>query len=249
VFSNIFAQDTIANSNYNGLQISLDRNLSKGLLFQASYTYSKTIDQAASFESPLNPLNFGATRGLSLLDARHRFVFSPYWQLPIPKHDGFTGKVVNGWAVSAIIAYQTGFPIRIQTQDDLELMSSFDFQDPNTPQVNGKVKFVNPKAPSNTSHFWFDTSNISDPLVAGTFGNLPNALCCGPALSNTDISIEKRTRINERWDTEFRAEFYNAWNHTQFKNPDGNFSSAQFGQITQTREDPRVIQFGLKVFF
>jgi hypothetical protein len=249
VFSNIFAQDTIANSNYNGLQISLDRNLSKGLMFQASYTYSKTIDQAASFESPLNPLNFGATRGLSLLDARHRFVFSPYWQLPIPKHDGFTGKVVNGWAVSAIITYQTGFPIRIQTQDDLELMSSFDFQDPNTPQVAGKVNFVNPKAVSNPSHFWFDTSNISDPLVPGTFGNMPNALCCGPALSNSDISIEKRTRINERWDTEFRAEFYNAWNHTQFKNPDGNFSSAQFGQITQTREDPRVIQFGLKVFF
>jgi outer membrane receptor protein involved in Fe transport len=249
VFSNIFAQDTIANSNYNGLQISLDRNLSKGLLFQASYTYSKTIDQAASFESPLNPLNFSATRGLSLLDARHRFVFSPYWQLPIPKHDGFTGKVVNGWAVSAIITYQTGFPIRIQTQDDLELMSSFDFQDPNTPQVTGKVNFVNPRAVSNPSHFWFDTSNITDPLVPGTFGNLPNTLCCGPALSNTDISIEKRTSINERWSTEFRAEFYNAWNHTQFRNPDGNFSSAQFGQITQTREDPRVIQFGLKVFF
>ena len=74
-------------------------------MFQASYTYSKAIDQGASFENELNPLNFNATRGLSLVDARHRFVFSPYWELPIPKHDGVTGKLVNGWAASAIITY------------------------------------------------------------------------------------------------------------------------------------------------
>jgi hypothetical protein len=100
VFSNIFAQDTIANSNYNGLQLSLDRSFSNGLLFQASYTFSKAIDQGASFENILNSLNANATRGLSLLDARHRFVFSPYLQLPIPKHDGIKGKIVIVWAVS-----------------------------------------------------------------------------------------------------------------------------------------------------
>jgi hypothetical protein len=86
------------------------------------------------------------------------------------------------------------------------------------------------------------------------FGNLPHALCCGPAISNTDLAIEKRTPINERFNTEFRAEFYNAWNHTQFANPDGNFSDVPppggtFGVITKTREGPRVIQFGLKVLF
>jgi hypothetical protein len=245
VFSNIFSDDTIANSNYNGLQLSLDRSFSHGLLFQMSYTYSKAIDQGASFENALNPLNFNFTRGLSLNDARHRFVFSPYWQIPIPKHEGITGKLVNGWGVSAIITYQSGFPIRIQTQDDLELMSSFNFEDPNTPQVTGKVNFLNPKKNGNA---WFDTSNINDP-AAGTFGNMPHALCCGPALSNTDLSIEKETSINERWKTEFRAEFYNAWNHTQFANPDGNFSDLTFGQILKTREFPRVIQFGLKILF
>ncbi len=52
---------------------------------------------------------------------------------------------------------------------------------------------------------------------------MPHAFCCGPAISNTDLAIEKRTPINERLNTEFRAEFYNAWNHTQFANPDGNF--------------------------
>jgi hypothetical protein len=251
VFSNIFAQDTIANSNYNGLQISVEQGLSKGLLFQASYTYSKAIDQGASFESTLDPLNFDFSRGVSLLDARNRFVFSPYWQLPVPEFDGFKGKLADGWGVSAIITYQSGFPIRMQTQDDLELMSSFNFEDPNTPEVNGKIQFDNPKKPlpgTQLYGYWINPGNISDP-PAGSFGNIPHALCCGPALSNTDLAIEKKTPINERWSTEFRAEFYNAWNHTQFANPDGNFSDSTFGEVTKTREDPRVIQFGLKLFF
>ena len=252
VFSNIFAEDTIVNSNYNALQVSLDRNLSHGLLFTASYTFSKSIDQGASFENALDPLNFNFTRGLSLNDARHRFVFSPYWELPIPKHEGFAGKVANGWGLSAIFTYQSGFPIRIQTQDDQELMSSFNFEDPNTPFVAGPVTSQNPKtSPANPTNQFFSTNtfnNISDPGL-GQFGNLPHSLCCGPALSNTDLVLEKKTPINERWNTEFRAEFYNAWNHTQFANPDGNFSDLTFGEIQQTREDPRVIQFGLKLIF
>jgi Carboxypeptidase regulatory-like domain/TonB dependent receptor len=244
VFSNIFAEGTIANSNYNGLQISVDKSYSHGLLFEASYTFSKAIDQGASFENELNPVNFSATRGLSLLDAKHRFVFSPVWDLPVPKYEGFKGKVADGWGVSAIITYQSGFPIRVQTQDDLELQSSFFFEDANTPQVTGPVVFQNPKTNGNV----YFTGNISDP-AAGTFGNLPHSLCCGPALSNTDLVISKKTPINERWNTEFRAEFYNAWNHTQFNNPDGNFSDSTFGEILRTREDPRVVQFGLKVLF
>ena len=245
VFSNIFAEDTIANSNYNGLQISLERNLSHGLMFQASYTYSKAIDQGASFENELNPLNFRATRGLSLLDARHRFVFSPYWELPVPKYSGLAGKLVDGWAASAIITWQSGFPIRIQTQDDLELQGSYFFEDANTPQVDGRVQFLNPKT---NGLAWFSADDISDP-APGTFGNMPHSLCCGPALSNTDIALVKHTPLNDRWSSEFRAEFFNAWNHTQFANPDGNFSDTTFGLIQRTRESPRVIQFALKLLF
>jgi len=245
VFSNIFAEDTIANSNYNGLQVSVERNLSHGLMFQASYTFSKAIDQGASFENELNPLNFNATRGLSLVDAKHRFVFSPYWQIPIPKKDGLAGKFANGWGVSAIITYQSGFPIRMQTQDDLELESSYFFEDANTPQITGRVQFLNPKT---NGGYWFDTSNINDP-APGTFGNMPHSLCCGPPISNTDIAVEKQTAISERWNSEFRVEFYNAWNHTQFANPDGNFSDFTFGLVQKTREDPRVVQFALKLLF
>ncbi len=244
IFSNIFAEDTMANSNYNALQSSLEKSYSHGLLFQMSYTWSKAIDQGASFENELNPINFAATRGLSLMDAKHRFVFSPVWELPIPKYPGFKGKAADGWGVSAIITYQSGFPIRIQSQNDTELMSSLFFEGANTPQVTGPVQFQNPKT---SGGYWFNTSNFADP-APGAFGNVPHALCCGPAISNTDLVISKKTGFGERLNTEFRAELYNAWNHTQFQNPDGNWSNSTFGQVLKAR-DPRVMQFGLKILF
>ncbi|HLK05093.1 MAG TPA: carboxypeptidase regulatory-like domain-containing protein [Candidatus Acidoferrum sp.] len=244
LFSNIFTEDTIGNSNYNALQVSLEKNYSHGLLFQMSYTWSKAIDQGATFENELNPIDPRATRGVSLLSAKHRFVFSPVWEIPFKKREGFAGKATNGWQVSAIITYQSGFPIRIQDGNDAELQSSFFFEDANTPQVTGKVQFLDPKKNGGQ---YFSTGNITDP-APGTFGNLPHALCCGPAINNTDLVISKKTRFSERWDTEFRAEFYNAWNHTQFNNPDGNFSDSTFGVI-QKAKDPRLVQFGLKIFF
>jgi hypothetical protein len=250
VFSNIFAEDTIANSNYNGLQISVEKNYSHGLLFQASYTFSKAIDQGASFENELNPLNFNGTRGLSLLDAKNRFVFSPVWDLPIPKYEGVKGKVANGWGASAIITYQSGFPIRVQDDNDSELESSLFFEGANTPEVSGPITFTSPKnGPSNNNpNHQYVVGNFSD-SDPGTFGNVPHALCCGAPISNTDLVISKKTPINERWNTEFRAEFYNTWNHTQFNNPDGNFTDSTFGQVLKVRESPRVMQFGLKFLF
>ncbi len=260
VFSNIFAEDTIANSAYSGLQVQLEQHFAHGVYFSFAYTFSKAMDQGASFENELNPINFKLSRGLSLVDAKHRFVFSPYWELPIPKHSGFSGKVINGWGVSGILTYQSGFPIRVNTQDDTELESSIFFEDANTPQLTGALNFINPKK---NGGVWF-TGNIADPPL-GQFGNLPHSLCCGPSISNSDIAIEKKTKITERFNSEFRAEFFNAWNHTQFANPDGNFTDGlpslslengvevntggTFGQIQKTREDPRVIQFGLKILF
>jgi outer membrane receptor protein involved in Fe transport len=245
IFSNIFAENTIANSNYNGLQVSVEKNYSHGLLFQGSYTFSKAIDQGASFENELNPINPDATRGISLLSAKNRFVFSPVWELPVPKYSGIKGKFVDGWQLSAIITYQSGFPIRIQDQDDTELESSIFFESANTPQITGPVQFTNPK--TTAGNYYFNTSNFNDSAL-GTFGNVPHALCCGPGISNTDLVVAKKTKISERFDTEFRSEFYNLFNHTQFENPDGNFSDATFGEVLKAR-DPRVLQFGLKILF
>lgn len=246
VFSNIFTEDTIANSSYNALQVSLDQKLAHGIQFTAAYTFSKSLDTASSFEELLNPINPRLSRALSLFNSTHRFVFSPYWILPIPNYDGFRGKILDGWGTSAIITYQTGFPILISDGNDQELMGSFFFLPVGEPNITAPFQRFNPRK---TGGLYFNTNNFADPAL-GQFGNSSRTICCGPAISNTDISILKRTRINETWDTEFRAEFFNAWNHAQFVNPDGNFSDlgSTFGVVTNTR-DPRVIQFALKFLF
>ena len=126
VFSSIFAQDTIANSAYNSLQASLDKRFSHGLQFTAAYTFSKSFDEASSFEGILNPIDPRRSRSLSGFDARHRIVFSYYWELPFHKYSGAMGKVLNGWALSGITTFQTGFPIRITSlAATTELMYSF----------------------------------------------------------------------------------------------------------------------------
>src|SRR4029077_8725987 len=92
VFSSIFAQDTIANSAYNSFQASLDKRFAHGLQFTTAYTFSKSFDEASSFEGILNPLDPRRSRSLSTFDARHRVVFSYYWELPFRKFSGATGK-------------------------------------------------------------------------------------------------------------------------------------------------------------
>ena len=133
VFSNIFSENTIAHSNYNSLQVLLEKHFSHGLQFSGAYTYSKSLDNASSFESSLNPVNFNSTYGPSLFDARHRFVFSYVWELPAPKFDGFKGQLLDGWQVSGIVTYQTGFPVRITSSDDIEQFLSTFFEAPGEP--------------------------------------------------------------------------------------------------------------------
>ncbi len=252
-FSSIFAQDVIASSNYNSLQVSFQRQMSKGLQFLAAYTWSKSIDNASTFENILNPLNLAANRTLSLFDARHRFVISYLWELPVPKYNGGKGKVLNGWAVSGITAFQAGFPIRMQSNADAELMNSFDFELPGKPNITPPFVTMDPRT---NNGFYFNTGQFSvpDPTAPGAtpislLGNTPRALCCGPGIDNFDIAIHKVTPVSERVNTEFRAEFFNAFNHTQFLNPDGNISDGlYFGRVLHTR-DPRIIQLVMKLSF
>jgi hypothetical protein len=247
VFGSIFAQDTVGNSVYNSLQVLLQKQMSGGLQFQAAYTFSKSIDSASSFESIVNYLDPRRSRSLSAFDARHRFVFTPYWELPIPKREGITGKIVNGWAVSSIITFQTGFPIRIDSGNDTELGNSFDFEPVGEPNIISPIHFIDPRKDPN--HQFFDPTSFADATL-GTFGNAPRTLCCGPRINQSDIAIEKKTHLTERFNTEFRAEFFNTWNHTQFLTPDGHFTNlgSTFGTVQKAR-DPRQIQFALKVLF
>jgi len=252
VFSSIFAQDTIANSNYNSLQASLEKRFTHGLQFQLAYTYSKSIDDASIFENILKPICDRCNRSLSLFDARHRLVVSYLWELPVPKYDGAKGKILNGWAISGITSFQSGFPIRIQSSDDAELENSFDFELPGKPDLVAPFKTFDPRKNNN---YYFDPNSFALPVQSDTstplqlLGNAPRTICCGPGINNFDFSVQKILPVGENKHFEFRAEFFNIFNHTQFLNPDGNISDgADFGRIKRAR-DPRNIQFALKFAF
>lgn len=246
VFSSIFAQDTIANSSYNSLQASLDKRFAHGLQFTLAYTFSKSFDEASSFEGIVNPIDQRLSRSLSSFDARHRIVLSYYWELPGPKYNGAKKQILNGWALSGVTTLQTGFPVRITTLDDQELMYSFDFELPGEPDLVSPFHTMKPQSNGN---YFFDPSSFSEDNTFGRIGSSPRTICCGPHVSNTDFAILKTFGISETKRVDFRAEFFNLFNHTQFFNPDGNFSDgSQFGQVTQAR-DPRLMQFALKFFF
>ena len=251
VFSSIFAQDTIANSAYNSLQASMDKRFSHGLQFTLAYTFSKSIDEASSFEGILNPLPGANNRSLSLFDATHRIVASYYWELPVPQYDGAKGKFLDGWALSGITTFQTGFPIRITSEADNELMDSFDFELPGEPDQLLPFKTQSPQ--KNGNYFFnpntFTEDTSVDPSLLGRIGNAPRTICCGPHISGTDFAVLKHIPITETSHMEFRGELFNIFNHTQFTNPDGDSSDgSQFGQVTTAR-DPRLVQFALKYIF
>ena len=256
VFSSVFAQDTIANSAYNSLQASLDKRFAHGLQFTAAYTFSKSFDEASSFEGILNPVDPARSRSLSTFDARHRLVLSYYWEIPVPKYTGAKSKLLNGWALSGITTFQTGFPIRITSSADNELMYSFDFELPGEPDQLKRFRTLKPQNScfSGLCNYFFDPSTFTedtsiDPSLFGRIGNAPRTICCGPHISNTDFAVLKTIRLSESKHVDFRAELFNLFNHTQFFNPDGNSSDGtQFGQVIQAR-DPRLMQFALKFFF
>jgi hypothetical protein len=99
--------------------------------------------------------------------------------------------------------------------------------------------------------FVFDPNLFTNATVnAGTIGNAPRSICCGPGINNWDMSFNKQTRFGERWQMEFRADVFNVWNHAQFYSVDGDVSNtgSTFGQV-QHVHDPRLVQFSLKFRF
>jgi hypothetical protein len=198
---------------------------------------------------------------LSLFDARHRFVVSYYWELPIRKFSGFAGKTLNGWALSGITELQAGFPIRIQSFGDENLTGNTSgFSSPNFPDLLGNFQRIDPR--KNLGHYYFqglvDPNNpllnnanpqFATQTVLGTQGNSPRTICCGPGLDKSDISLQKNTALNERLRTEFRLDIFNIFNHTKFFNPDGTISDgSDFGKIKRSG-DPRLMQVALKLYF
>jgi hypothetical protein len=247
VFTDLFAEDTIAASNYNALEMMLQKRFSHGLQFQAAYTFSKSIDDGSTFEETLNPFNFRASRALSLFNSKQRFVVSYDWELPIAKRSGLTGKLINDWEVSGITQFQSGFPIRLDTEDDNELVNSLFFLGTEAPSLNGPLQILNPKK---TGGFYLNYNQFSDPPL-GSFNNgTQRTICCGPGLIDFDFSVHKKIPLSETRYVQLRAEIFNVFNHTNFSNPDGHYQDglSGFGLITSAG-DPRLLQFALKFFF
>ncbi len=247
VFSDIFAEDTIANSSYNAFEAMLEKRFSHGLQFQASYTLSKSLDDGSTFEETLNPFNYASSRGLSLFNSHQRFVVSYDWELPLPEHKGFAGKVLNDWAVSGITQFQSGFPIRLDTENDNELIASIFFLGTEAPQQVAPFQKLNPKT---NGSFWFNPNDFQDPQLGHFNIGTQRSICCGPGLEQWDFSVHKKIALTEDKYFQFRAEIFNIFNHTNFYNPDGHFSDGPtlFGKITQA-QDPRLVQFALKFYF
>lgn len=246
--------DNVANSNYNALTIRVEKRAAAGLNLLASYTWSHAIDDTSfnigGFEQ--YTWNLKAERANSDVDAPNRLVFGYDYVLPFGRGKKFLSnlspalnQLLGGWEVAGLTQYQSGFPINIT-------INSPPVSDPAgtgagllRPNCVGPIQLLDIRTNSGQ---YISPSAFAVP-ASGTFGNCPRNLVPGPGMANWDISLLKNVSLTERYRFQFRAEFFNAFNHAQFQNT-GNVDIQQpaFGFITSTLP-PREIQFGLRFYF
>jgi len=249
----INTQATIGNSSYNALQASLNRRFSDGLQFSANYTWAHAIDNSpGAFDnyqgSVVNYRDLRAERSSSDLDFRQRFVLSGLYQLPFGKGmkygsnwNGFENAVLGGWQANLIFTANNGTPFDV-------------FYNGGSPTVRPDL-VGNPFAGITTPYQYFNPAafapvpknNAGVQLRGGT---TPRNYLVGPHVNNTDLSAFKNFRFGERYNLQFRAEFYNLTNTPQFINPNNNLTDSNFGKLQSTRiGSERQIQFALKFSF
>jgi hypothetical protein len=260
-----------ANSWYHALQTTLRKQFSHGLTFQVAYTYSKA-ESNTTFDNDLN--NVALQWAPQNFDRKHRLVVNYIYDLPAPfKGEGFAGAILKGWSVSGVTTAQTGVPL---TLTDTKGGTIYGNAGTSTGYLcsGASVSSIKTAGGNDQSRLgkWFDPTVLADGLgstcgsfpisplasdlpkpAATDYGNLGQGIVTGPGQFNWDISIGKMTRvggIRENAQLQFRAEFYNAFNHPQFKDPGvAVSSSATFGIISASSVAPRLIQFGLKYLF
>jgi hypothetical protein len=249
-----FQVSSIFNSNYHGLQTTLTQNLSRGLSFQAAYTWSKALDDTTSptafFLIPgqnagraQDNRDLAAERGLSAFDLRHRFVLSYIYELPFFKNTtGAVSHLVDGWRLTGIVSLQSGHPFTIM-----------DTRDPNVDQVqeNDRADLLrNPNLPSDqrTPERWFDTTAFRR-LVPPNQGSAGRNILFSDGITNFDLGVSKDFNFSESRRLEFRWEVFNLFNHPNFGVPVNDLNSQFFGRVLNTSTTERIMQFGLKFLF
>ncbi len=232
----------IANSNYNSFQASVERKAAD-VTFLVAYTFSKSIDDSSGFGQWVNFSNYRLSRSLSSFDVTHNLVASYDWNVPFDRaFGGLPHRLTQGWNVVGISRFSTGFPIALSQGQDLSLVGS---SATDVPNVVGPVTIQNPRngGPNGPNTYFLPGAFTSGPL--GAFGDANRQFFHGPGMINTDFALLKDTPVTETTTVELRAEFFNIFNHTQFMNPVGNYTSSLFGVVTSARP-PRIGQLSLK---
>lgn len=263
----LFTDFNSANSSSNQFQFTVDKRFGQSFALRAAYTNSKTIDDQSGFRSRssiyTDPLDHALDRGLADFDTPQRLVISGFWQLPFDKPFGDNAimkKIAGGWQFTGIASYQKGNPIDLRSNSNSGLQNN----GLGRPDLIAPIQYMNPRQLSSipaasadcvsssganvTGTFWFNPASFDCNVAPFTFGTYTRNSMRGPGINNYDLSIMKRTNFTESKYIEFRAELFNAFNHAQFLNPDYQGGDGTFGQITTDR-GPRLVQFGLKLYF
>jgi Carboxypeptidase regulatory-like domain len=256
--------DSSGTFRYDGLEVSLTKRLSKGLQFLASYTFAHVYTISANNTGASGGTLTGdqtdlrANYGRPDFNREHRLVLSYVYQLPgLKKSNAFFNGLLSGWAVSGVTVFQSGAPLSLTganvnnvfgiTTNRAQLAAGCTYDDLTTSgSVHSKLNnYFNRSCTAN----W---PIIGDDGRATNFGNSGVGIVFGPDQRNFDLALIKRTPLGglrEGVNIEFRAEFFNAFNTTQFANPNTTATTANFGLISGTTVNPRIVQLALKLNF
>jgi hypothetical protein len=250
-FAAVTYQKTIGNSNYSALEWSL-RHAGPALELLLGYTYGKSLDQSSSLAEAVNPLNPNLSKAISAFDMRHNFVASYEWRLPLAKLVDGPSRWVQGWSLTGVGRFSTGFPVTLLNNDDTSLLGTI----PNG--INNNGVDTPDYAPGNldvntnprNGKPAFNTALFSFPQL-GQIGTAGRRFFCGPGIVNLDAALHKTFRFSEADSLELRMEAFNAFNHAQFYGPaaiNGNIGSPSFGQVVSAAP-PRLVQVAAKFYF
>jgi hypothetical protein len=267
-WNNITAVLPLAFSNYNGLQVKLEHR-GRDLTVISAFTYSKAIDTGGQVlettnggsPNPQDIRNVRNDKGASSFDQRFNSTTSAVYEIPFGKGRRFGGNVpgaldaiAGGWQISGIVSLLSGQPLNLRYPDNAGILSDgqADFLGnvalrPN--YVGGEVK--NNAAGSERYLSYFNRSALAIPPVTAPFGTLGRNVVYGFPLYTTNLVLAKSFGlpfINESARLQFRGEFYNLFNRTNFTAPNTDLNSANFGRVASTL-DPRFVQLALKLRF
>jgi hypothetical protein len=253
-FGNVSQYLSVDNANYNSLQANLRRRLSHGLSFNASYTFAKSLGTQSWFS---DPRNYKVDYGPLPDDLRSSASITPIWQLPFGNgqrwkpSNGIAETLVGGWTASTIIIVRSGFPFN-PTLSGTDLLHLNGVINEDRPDEVCSGRLANPTAAAwyNGACFVYPT----EPTAVGASlrqGDTGIDSLRGPRATTEDLGLSKTTPLFENSTLEFRAEFFNMWNHTVLGLP--NYNNSPFAtpntSITYVDALPRVIQFALKLKF